>query len=117
MKKAIMSVLTVWILVSSMFIGLITFSDIENVKAPYIPHDPFRINSDAEFVTMAGIEGWPGNGLPGNPYIIEGYDINGSGYTYCIYIGNTTVYFEVRDCYLHEASGDGSLPYFPKAAY
>jgi parallel beta-helix repeat protein len=111
MKKAIMSVLTVWIMVSSMFIGLISFSDIENVKAPYIPHDPIRINSNSEFASMAGSEGWAGNGLPGSPYIIEGYDINGSGYGYCIYIGNTTVYFKVKDSYLHEAIGGSGTFY------
>ncbi len=84
MKKAIMSILTVWMLVSSMFIGLISLSNIEYVKAPYIPHNPIRINSNAEFASLAGIEGWLGDGSPGNPYIIEGYDITGSGYGYCI---------------------------------
>ncbi|UCF08642.1 MAG: DUF1565 domain-containing protein, partial [Thermoplasmata archaeon] len=112
MKKAIMSVLTVWILVSSIFIGLISFSDIDNVQAPYIPHNPIRINNNTEFASMAGIEGWPGDGSPGDPYIIEGYDINGSGYGYCIYIGNTTVFFKVRDSYLHKATGVLKYPYF-----
>ncbi len=112
MNKAIMSILTVWMFVCSMFIGLISFGDIGKVEASYIPHNPIRINSNAEFTSMAGLEGWVGDGSPGNPYIIEGYDINGSGYGYCIYIGNTTVYFEVRDSYLHEASGVESFPYY-----
>ena len=112
MKKAVMTMLTVWMMVSSLFVGLIGFSGIGNVKAPYISHAPFRINSNAEFASMAGLEGWVGDGSPVNPYIIEGYDINGSGYGYCIYIGNTTVYFKVRDSYLHEASGVGSFPYY-----
>jgi parallel beta-helix repeat protein len=100
-------------LVSSVFVGLIGFGRIENVQAPYISHDPIRINSNGEFASMAGLEGWTGDGSPGNPYIIEGYDINGSGYGYCIYIGNTTVHFEVKDSYLHEASGIWSFPYYP----
>jgi len=112
MNKAIMSVLTVWMFVCSMFIGLIGLGNIGNIEAPYIPHNPIRINNNAEFASIAGSEGWVGNGSPGNPYIIEGYDINGSGYGYCIYIGNTTVYFVVRDSYLHEASGIGSWPYY-----
>jgi parallel beta-helix repeat protein len=53
-----------------------------------------------------------GNGTEENPYIIENWDINGSGYGYCIYIGNTTVFFKVKDSYLHEASGVESNPYF-----
>jgi parallel beta-helix repeat protein len=115
MKKAIMSIFTVWIMVSSVFVGLITFSDIENVQAPYTPHSPIRINSNAEFTSMAGLEGWAGGGSYGNPFIIESYDINGSGSGSCIYIGNTTVYFVVRDCYLHEASGVLKPPYFTNA--
>jgi parallel beta-helix repeat protein len=82
------------------------------MKWAIMSHDPFRINNNAEFATMAGIEGWTGNGLPGSPYIIEGYDINGSGYGYCIYIGNTTDHFMVKESYLHEANGVGSFPYF-----
>ncbi len=92
-KIAVMLILTVWIMVNSMFIGLIGFGGIRNVKAQYVPHDPIRINSNAEFASMAGFEGWAGDGSPENPYIIEGYDINGSGYGYCIYIGNTTMFF------------------------
>ena len=60
MKKAIMSILIMWILVCGIFVGLIGFDCIGNVKAPYIPHDPFRINSDSEFSSMAGSEGWSG---------------------------------------------------------
>ncbi len=112
MNKVIMSILTVWMLLSSMFVLLIGFGCIGNVKAPYISHDPIRINSNFEFGSIAGSEGWVGDGSPGNPYIIEGYDINGSGYGYCIYIGNTTEHFVLRDSYLHEASGVTSYPYF-----
>ena len=69
----------------------------------YIPGTPFRINSNADFVTYAN---GGGDGSVGNPWIIEDLDINGTGHGYCIYIGNTTDYFVVRDCYLHDASGN-----------
>jgi parallel beta-helix repeat protein len=97
-----------------MVISIVILVEIaERVEAPsYISHDPIRINNNTEFASMAGSEGWVGDGSLGNPYIIEGYDINGNGYGYCIYIGNTTFYFEVRDCYLHEASGILKSPYF-----
>ncbi len=110
-----MSILTVWIMVNSVFVGLIGFDGIGNAKAGYTQHNPIRINNNTEFASLAGLEGWAGDGSPGNPYIIEGYDINGSGYGYCIYIGNTTVYFKVRNSYLHEASGVAIWPYFPNA--
>ena len=79
----------------------------------YIASAPFRINSDADFTTSPKVSG--GNGTVWSPWIIEGWDINGTGVGYCIYIGNTTDRFEVRDCYLHEASGVGSWPYYDDA--
>jgi parallel beta-helix repeat protein len=98
------------IIVSSIVI-LVEIAD--RVEASYILHDPIRINNNAEFTLMAGIEGWVGDGSLGNPYIIEGYDINGSGYGYCIYIGNITAHFEVKNSYLHKASGWGFDSYYP----
>jgi parallel beta-helix repeat protein len=70
----------------------------------YVPHAPIHINSNTEFATVAAGEGWAGDGSQGSPYIIENYEINGTGYgQYCVYIGNTTDYFEVRSCNLHGA--------------
>ncbi len=66
-------------------------------------HAPIRIDSNADFAI--GINGVSaGDGSAENPWIIEGWDINGTGLGDCIYIGNTTDFFEVRNCYLHEAS-------------
>ncbi|MCK5396804.1 MAG: right-handed parallel beta-helix repeat-containing protein, partial [Thermoplasmata archaeon] len=79
----------------------------------YTQHLPIRINSNADFDEAHGIINWAtGDGTEGNPWIIEGWDINGTGYGYCIYVGNTTDYFIVQDCYLHEASGFISWPYY-----
>jgi parallel beta-helix repeat protein len=76
----------------------------------YFPHLPIRINSNADFNAAHGVTG--GDGSAGAPWVIEEYNIDGTGYGYCIYIGNTTEYFVVRNCYLHEASGVGNWPYF-----
>ncbi len=69
---------------------------------------PIRINNNTDLNETAQ----SGNGTEADPYIIEGYDIDGGGYGYGIYIGNTTDHFVVRDCYLHNASGSSSWPYF-----
>lgn len=74
----------------------------------YIPHAPIRIDGDGDFPSVAT----GGDGTEGNPWIIEGWDINGTGVGYSIYVGNTTEHFKVRDCYLHEASGVNSWPYY-----
>ncbi|MCX8173453.1 MAG: right-handed parallel beta-helix repeat-containing protein [Thermoplasmata archaeon] len=71
---------------------------------------PIRINSDADFTPGNGVAG--GAGTLGDPYIIEGWLIDGTGYGYCIYIGNTTKDFVVRNCELHDASGNSDMYYW-----
>ncbi len=82
-----------------------------NPASQHVPHKPIRINSNAEFTSANGV--MLGEGSQANPWIIENWDINGTGYGYCIYVGNTTDYFVVRNSYLHEASGVSSWPFFP----
>ena len=65
----------------------------------YSTHTPIRIDSNNDFSTYAS----SGNGTEGNPWIITDLDINGTGYGYCIYIGNTTDFFTIEECYLHDA--------------
>ncbi len=82
----------------------------------YTPHLPIRINSNADFDEDHGVANWAtGNGTEGNPWIIENWDINGAGFGYCIYVGNTTDYFEINGCFLHDSDGVGSYPFYPEA--
>lgn len=76
---------------------------------------PFRINSDAELISEATSRGWAGDGSKDYPYVIERYNIDGTGQTNCIYIGNTSLYFVVRNCYLHHASENLNMPYYYNA--
>jgi parallel beta-helix repeat protein len=73
---------------------------------PPVADLPLRINNDGEFAALAASEGWVGDGSAGNPYIIEDYNIDGGGYGYCIYIGNTTVSFIIRDSNFYNSSGN-----------
>ncbi len=77
----------------------------------YISHDPFRINSDSEMQHMASSEGWSGSGTLFDPYIIEKYEINASRYSYGIYIGNTTLYFTIKNCLIYNANLDSTYSY------
>lgn len=74
--------------------------------------DPIRIDDDDDFASQAGEEGWTGDGTEENPYVIEGYEIDGTNHGYCIFIGNTTVHFELRDNNLHSADGKKLANYF-----
>ncbi len=81
---------------------------IKNMKG-YTSHSIIRINSDADFTSQNGVG--EGSGTQSDPYIISGWDIDAHGAGDAIYIGNTTVYFVVENCSLHNASYH-SLSYF-----
>ena len=69
------------------------------------PHAPIAIDGDINFSDTASAEGWLGDGSSGNPYIIDGLDIdsNGTG-GHCISINNTRVNFTIQNCYLNRRS-------------
>jgi parallel beta-helix repeat protein len=69
----------------------------------YASHTPIRINSNGDFNSAHGVS--TGTGSSSDPYVIEGYSIDGSGFGYGIYVGNTTAFFIVRNCQLTNASG------------
>ncbi len=74
------------------------------------PHGPIVIDGDANFSDTALLEGWPGDGSSGNPFIIDGLDIDNTaldfqqmfslGITSCIEIRNTRVSFTISNCNL-----------------
>lgn len=63
----------------------------------YVTHDPIQIYNDIAFAT----QGWPGEGILGNPYIISGLEITtpGDGRD-CIEIMHTRAYFRIESCLL-----------------
>ena len=84
MKKAMIILLSVMMFTSMLIIPGNT-GDVE-AGAPEIvslltPHAPVRINNNTDFATL----GLNGSGTPVDPWIIENWDINGTGAGYCIY--------------------------------
>jgi len=73
----------------------------------YTSHVTISISGDAQFnnTNFPNNGVVSGNGSASNPYLISGWDISGG--TDAIYIGSTTSYFVVRDCYVHGASNYG----------
>ncbi len=71
----------------------------------YTPHASIFINDNSGFAS----QGWPGRGIIGDPYIIEGLSFDDGSGT-CISISDTTVYFEIRNCYFkrHESGTTGN---------
>ena len=79
--------------------------DDDEVSERYTSRDPIRIDGNEDFAEKAEENGWPGDGSEDDPYVIEGYEIDGGGYRYGIYIGNVTDHFVVRECYVHNVEG------------
>ena len=69
-----------------------------------VPHPVIHISGNDDFASTAASEGWSGDGTSESPYVIENYDINASGGTYCIHVVSTTVHFVIRDCHFHDAT-------------
>jgi parallel beta-helix repeat protein len=80
---------------------------ITNIRAP------IRIDADSDFDSAHGVTG--GSGTASEPWIIEGWIIDGSGYGYCAYIGNTTKHFILRNCEFYGANGAYNFPYYTHA--
>ncbi len=76
-------------------------------------HGSIRINGNGDFTAERGVIS--GAGTKGDPWVIGGLDINGTDHGCCIYIGNTTDFFVVRDCRLTSAAVCVSWPYYPNA--
>ena len=71
----------------------------------YTSRAPIVISSNAGFTSANGVTG--GNGTIWSPWIIEGWEINGTGHDYCIYIYNTVDYYIIRDCKVFESDEHG----------
>ncbi|MFO7619016.1 MAG: NosD domain-containing protein, partial [Thermoplasmata archaeon] len=110
MRRKITAVWVCMVLIASGFVMVADEGsegkDVAGDSAMYTAHAPIFISGDEDFATQASAEGWAGNGTEGNPYIIQGYEINGTlyGYGYCMLFEMTTVYFEVLDCNLHSTT-------------
>ena len=113
MTKVLCMVLVVSLAFSSLMIAVPTDSGtvVPGISA-LTPHAPIRIDSNTDFPGNAS----SGDGSILNPWIIENLTINGTGYGNCIHVGNTTDYFIVRNCMLHNASGVVSSIYNINAA-
>ena len=83
---------------------------------PIIEYGFITIDGDTNFSDTALVEGWEGDGSPGNPFIIDRLHIDlGGEFGHCIMISNTRVSFTISNCNLaganvtHQGFGMGPL--------
>jgi hypothetical protein len=65
----------------------------------HIPRSPIWTVGNDNFTLDKGVTS--GSGTPDDPYVIEGWDIDGSVGRYCINVWSATVHFVVRNNLLH----------------
>ncbi|MCF2138381.1 MAG: right-handed parallel beta-helix repeat-containing protein [Candidatus Thorarchaeota archaeon] len=96
MTKRLAYILLIGCLLSTSLVAIQTPMKLKytHITADYTGHDPLSIQSDADLLS----QGWPGNGTPSNPYIIEGLAIN--TVLMCINIENVRAYVVIRNCLL-----------------
>ncbi|MFX0044341.1 MAG: right-handed parallel beta-helix repeat-containing protein [Candidatus Hermodarchaeota archaeon] len=75
------------------------YSEVRFTPAQTGVDPPLLIESDTEMASL----GLPGDGSPGNPYVIEGLNI--SRVSACIRIANISASFVIRDCFLRASAG------------
>ncbi|MHA2058967.1 MAG: right-handed parallel beta-helix repeat-containing protein [Candidatus Thorarchaeota archaeon] len=74
------------------------------------PHGAITIVGDANFTAIALLEGWPGDGSPEDPFIIDGLEIDlGGELRHCIFVCNTRVSFTISNCNLTGSGWVGIL--------
>ncbi|MFX0171253.1 MAG: NosD domain-containing protein [Candidatus Hodarchaeota archaeon] len=77
-------------------------NDSISLSSQLIEHEPIEIYSNNEFIAIANIEGWPGDGSQSSPIIIDGLSIIGTPFISCIGIWETNLYFQISNCHLSE---------------
>ena len=92
--------------------GLCHSQDVSEITALTV-RIPIRINCNADFTSANGVTG--GSGNESSPWLIEGWDIGGAGFSHCIYVGNTTQQFIVNNCSVQNASGTFVSNYYTES--
>ncbi|MFX0087163.1 MAG: NosD domain-containing protein [Candidatus Hodarchaeota archaeon] len=77
-------------------------SHIPSVGQEYTNHIPILINGDTEFAQMANDENWEGSGSQIDPYLLNGFQIEGYFNSNLIDIRNTNVHFQINGCKLNQ---------------
>lgn len=81
-----------------------SISEIDVKITSYTPHDPISIYGNSEFEALDSAEDLPGDGTPGNPFILEGYSITNEDR--CIEIYTVSHSFIIRNCLLVATGAD-----------
>lgn len=103
MKKGLCLVLILSLVISGLFVaGPADSREVAPSLSAVMGRGPIRIDNNTCFNATNGVTG--GDGSAGNPWVLENWNINGNGTEFCIYIGNTTDHFIIRNCSVYNVS-------------
>ncbi|MHA2224431.1 MAG: right-handed parallel beta-helix repeat-containing protein [Candidatus Hodarchaeales archaeon] len=71
-----------------------------NFSVQYLDHTPIFINGNTDFITQAAAGNWTGNGTTLAPFLIQNINITGPTGSNLIEIKNTSLDFQIINCYL-----------------
>ncbi len=100
MSRRLFSLAIAAVLMGALFLVLGTPRDGVLAHPSLTPHDPIRITGNEEFTPSNGVTG--GSGTPGDPYVIEGWEIGPA--TSGISIDSTNASFIIRNVHVHSVS-------------
>lgn len=81
----------------------------------YTDHSPILIDGNADFLSQASLEGWPGDGTPGNPVNISNYRISQTSVD-CIKMCNVDIHWRISNCLFEGGDPYASGLYFINAS-
>ncbi len=98
-----LSVLVAFSMIVSMIAMVGMIGGVQASGPTYSSHSVITINNNSDLETLRSQEGCTGSGKVNDPYVIDGYDISGTGGA-CIYVAHITVHLIISDCCLHNSS-------------
>gem|GEM_PF-3209343 len=102
MKRKWMAFGIIFLFIMMSVLPLVVGENTSFVITQYIPHDPILIQGNEDFTATNGVIA--GDGTSENPYLIEGWELNGTRNTSDnsgISITDTDMFFIIRDCFIH----------------
>ena len=110
----LLAVVMVVSLAGVLFIGAAGQASAQGPSASMYDHAPIVVHNNTDLADMIALNDWPGSGTSVDPYRISGVDINATGVSNAISIGNTSSYLIIANSHLTNASfvslgfGEGS---------
>ena len=99
---------TAFVLCLAFVSSAVVVLELPGMASAYTVHDPIFIDGNEGFTPENGITS--GSGTQEDPYVIEGWEVDGENGRYCISVSDTDCHFIIRDCVLWNASTH-TIPY------